>query len=103
MGREWFQCSFRAEMFEDLSQKLEGVLKKLRGQGKISEENIAETLREVRRVLLDADVNYRVAKQFIDDVQQKAVGAEVLTSITPGQLIVRSFMTNWLPCLATRA
>jgi len=76
-------------MFEDLSQKLEGVLKKLRGQGKISEENVAETLREVRRVLLDADVNYKVAKQFIDDVQQKAVGAEVLTSITPGQLIVK--------------
>ncbi len=76
-------------MFEDLSQKLESVLKKLRGQGKISEENVAETLREVRRVLLDADVNYKVVKQFIDDVQQKAVGAEVLSSITPGQLIVK--------------
>ncbi|MBX2991574.1 MAG: signal recognition particle protein [Bacteroidetes bacterium] len=76
-------------MFEDLSQKLDGVLKKLRGQGKISEANVAETLREVRRVLLDADVNYKVAKQFIDDVQKRAVGAEVLSSITPGQLIVK--------------
>lgn len=76
-------------MFEDLSNKLDGVLKRLRGQGKISENNIAETLREVRRVLLDADVNYKVAKQFIEDVQKKAVGAEVLSSITPGQLIVK--------------
>ena len=63
-------------MFEDLSNKLDGVLKRLRGQGKISESNIADTLREVRRVLLDADVNYQVAKQFIEDVQKKAVGAE---------------------------
>ncbi len=76
-------------MFEDLSLKLEGVFKKLRGQGKISEANVAETLREIRRVLLDADVNYKVAKQFIDDVQQKALGQEVLTSITPGQLIIK--------------
>jgi len=76
-------------MFDDLSRKLEGVLKKLRGQGKISEANIAETLREVRRVLLDADVNFKVARQFIDDVSAKALGQEVLQSITPGQLIVR--------------
>ena len=55
-------------MFEELSRKLDGVLKRLRGQGKISEANVAETLREVRRVLLDADVNYKVARQFIDDV-----------------------------------
>ncbi|MBI3786633.1 MAG: signal recognition particle receptor subunit alpha, partial [Ignavibacteriales bacterium] len=76
-------------MFESLSQKLESVFKKLRGQGKISEENIAETLREVRRVLLDADVNYKVAKQFVEDVQKRAVGQEVLNSITPGQLIIK--------------
>ena len=76
-------------MFDELSRKLEGVLKKLRGQGKISEANIAETLREVRRVLLDADVNFKVARQFIEDVRAKALGQEVLQSITPGQLIVR--------------
>lgn len=76
-------------MFEDLSRKLDGVLKRLRGQGKISEANVAETLREVRRVLLDADVNYKVAKQFIDSVTRRAVGVEVLQSITPGQLIVK--------------
>lgn len=76
-------------MFEELTRKLDGVLRKLRGQGKISEENVAETLREVRRVLLDADVNYRVAKQFIDNVLRRATGREVLQSITPGQLIVK--------------
>ncbi len=76
-------------MFEDLTQKLELVFKKLRGQGKITESNIEESLREVRRVLLDADVNYKVVRQFIDDVKRRAVGQDVLRSITPGQLIVK--------------
>ncbi len=76
-------------MFETLSQKLEAVFKKLRGHGKITEENVAESLREVRRVLLDADVNLQVAKQFIDNVHQRAIGQEVLTSITPGQQIIK--------------
>ena len=76
-------------MFEDLSLKLEDVLKRLRGQGKISEANIVETLREVRRVLLDADVNYKVAKQFIEDVQKRAIGQDVVRSVSPGQQIVK--------------
>ncbi len=76
-------------MFESLSQKLEVAFKKLRGQGKITPQNVEESLREVRRALLDADVNYRVAKQFIDDVQERALGQEVLNSITPGQLITK--------------
>ncbi|MDI6766436.1 MAG: signal recognition particle protein [Bacteroidota bacterium] len=76
-------------MFEDLTNKLEIVFKKLRGQGKITEANITESLREFRRVLLDADVNYKVVKQFIDDVQKRSLGQEVLTSITPGQFIVK--------------
>jgi signal recognition particle subunit SRP54 len=76
-------------MFESLSQKLESVFKKLRGEGKITEANVAENLREVRRVLLDADVNYKVAKQFIDDVHKRAIGQDVLNSITPGQLIIK--------------
>ena len=76
-------------MFEDLQQKLETSLKKIRGQGKLTEKNISDTLREVRRVLLDADVNYRVAKEFIDNVSQKALGKEVINSITPGQLITK--------------
>ncbi len=88
-------------MFEDLSRKLEAAFKRLRGEGKISEANIAETLREVRRVLLDADVNYKVAKQFVDDVQQKAIGQEVLHSITPGQLIVKVFHDELVRLLGT--
>jgi len=76
-------------MFEDLSLKLETALKKVRGQGKLTEKNIYDTLREIRRVLLDADVNYKVAKEFIENVSAKALGIEVLNSITPGQLITK--------------
>lgn len=76
-------------MFEDLTQKFEGVLKKIRGQGKITEKNIDESLREVRRVLFDADVNYKVVNSFIQSVKAKSLGEQVLTSITPGQLIVK--------------
>ena len=88
-------------MFDELSRKLEGVLKKLRGQGKITEANVAETLREVRRVLLDADVNFKVARQFIEDVRTKALGQEVLESITPGQLIVRIIHDELVALLGT--
>jgi signal recognition particle subunit SRP54 len=76
-------------MFESLTQKLETAFKKLRGQGKITPQNIEESLREVRRALLDADVNYKVVKHFIEDVQKRAVGQEVLMSFTPGQLIIK--------------
>jgi signal recognition particle subunit SRP54 len=88
-------------MFEDLSQKLDLVFKKLRGQGKISEENVSESLREVRRVLLDADVNFKVVKQFIEDVQKRAVGQEVLQSITPGQLIVKIIHDELIKLMGT--
>ena len=76
-------------MFEDLALKLESTLKKVRGQGKLTENNISDTLREIRRILLDADVNFKVAKDFIEDVKTKALGKEVLSSITPGQLITK--------------
>ncbi|GIK61302.1 MAG: signal recognition particle protein [Ignavibacteriota bacterium] len=76
-------------MFEDLSLKIENALKKVRGQGRLNEKNISDTLREIRRILLDADVNYKVAKEFIDKVSEKALGQEVITSITPGQLITK--------------
>lgn len=76
-------------MFEDLSLKIESALKKVRGQGRLSEKNISDTLRDIRRVLLDADVNYKVAKEFIDKVSEKALGQEVISSITPGQLITK--------------
>lgn len=76
-------------MFEDLSLKIETALKKVRGQGRLSEKNISDTLREIRRVLLDADVNYKVTKDFIEKVSEKALGQEVIASITPGQLITK--------------
>jgi signal recognition particle subunit SRP54 len=76
-------------MLEDITLKFEKALKKVTGQGRISENNISDTLREIRRVLLDADVNYKVAKDFIDSVKEKALGKEVLASVTPGQLITK--------------
>lgn len=76
-------------MLDDLSLKLDKALKKVTGQGRLSEKNISDTLREIRRVLLDADVNYKVAKQFIEDVKAKALGQEVVASVTPGQLITK--------------
>lgn len=76
-------------MLEDLTGKLETVLKKIRGQGKITENNIDESLREIRRVLFDADVNYKVVSGFIADVKERSLGQNVLNSITPGQLIVK--------------
>jgi signal recognition particle subunit SRP54 len=76
-------------MFENLSERLEKSFKLLKGQGRISEINIAETLKEVRRALLDADVNFKIAKQFTDTVKQKALGQEVLKSVNPSQMMVK--------------
>jgi signal recognition particle subunit SRP54 len=76
-------------MFEGLSDRLERSFKILKGQGHITEINVAETLKEVRKALLDADVSYRIAKQFTDDVKEKALGANVLTAVSPGQLMVK--------------
>ncbi len=76
-------------MFDHLTEKLEGVFKKLRGHGKLTEANIEEALREVRRVLLEADVNYRVARSFVARVKERAVGQEVLRSITPAQQVIK--------------
>lgn len=76
-------------MFENLSERLERSLKMLKGQGKITEINVAETLKDVRRALLDADVNYKVAKNFTDSVKQKALGQNVLTAVKPGEMMVK--------------
>ena len=76
-------------MFENLSDRLERSFKILKGEGKITEINIAETLKDVRRALIDADVNYKVAKSFTDTVKQKALGVNVLTAVKPGQLMVK--------------
>ncbi len=76
-------------MFDNLSERLERSFKILKGEGKITEINVAETLKDVRRALLDADVNYKVAKNFTDTVKEKALGQNVLTSVKPGQLMVK--------------
>lgn len=76
-------------MFENLSEKLERSFKLLKGQGRITEINVAETLKEVRRALLDADVNYKVAKQFTDTVKAKALGQNVINALKPGELMVK--------------
>ena len=76
-------------MFDNLSERLERSFKILKGEGKITEINVAETLKDVRRALLDADVNYKVAKQFTDTVKEKALGQNVLTAVKPSQLMVK--------------
>jgi len=76
-------------MFEELTSRFESIFKKIRGQGKLSEDNISEAMRDVKRALLEADVNYKVVKKFTTDVMAKALGSDVLTSITPGQQFVK--------------
>ena len=76
-------------MFENLQDKLDRAFKVLKGQGSISEINVAETMKEIRKALLDADVNYKTAKTFTDEVREKALGQNVLTSVSPGQLLTK--------------
>src|SRR5574339_230129 len=76
-------------MLDALSEKFENILKKLRGTGVLTEETIAEALKEVRLALLEADVNFKVVKDFIERVRQKAIGQEVLQSLTPGHQVVK--------------
>src|SRR5437762_5246231 len=76
-------------MFDNLQDKLDRAFKVLKGQGKITEINVAETMKEVRKALLDADVNYKVAKQFTDKVKEKAFGQNVMTAVSPGQLMIK--------------
>src|SRR5258706_337599 len=76
-------------MFENLSDKLDRAFKILKGQGRITEINVAETLKEVRKALLDADVNFKVAKQFKDTDKEKALGQKVLSAVSPGQVMIK--------------
>ncbi len=90
-------------MFDALSEKLELTFKKLRGAGKLSERNIKDSMREVRQALLEADVNYKVARDFVKAVELKAVGTEVMKSIEPGQLIVKIVHEELVKLLGTKA
>jgi signal recognition particle subunit SRP54 len=76
-------------MFENLTERLETAFKQIKGEGRITELNIAATVKEIRRALVDADVNYKIAKEFTDTVREKALGQKVLTAVSPGQLIVK--------------
>ncbi len=76
-------------MFDNLSSKLEKAFKTLKGQGSISEINVAETVKDIRRALIDADVNYKIAKDFTNRVKDEALGQNVLTSVSPGQLMTK--------------
>jgi len=76
-------------MFQNLSDRIDGALHKLKGKGRINEINIAESMKEIRRALLDADVNFKIAKSFTQNVRDKAIGQEVLKSLQPGQLMVK--------------
>jgi signal recognition particle subunit SRP54 len=76
-------------MFENLSEKLGKTFKNLRGRGRLTENNIQDALKEVRLALLEADVNYKVVKKFIEDVRQRSMGQEVLGSLTPGQQVIK--------------
>jgi signal recognition particle subunit SRP54 len=76
-------------MFENLTERIESAFKQIKGEGRITELNIAATVKEIRRALVDADVNYKIAKEFTDTVKDKALGQKVLTAVSPGQLIVK--------------
>ncbi|MFH2095893.1 MAG: signal recognition particle receptor subunit alpha, partial [Bacteroidota bacterium] len=76
-------------MFENLSEKLDKSFRILKGESRITEINIAETLKDIRKALLDADVNYKTAKTFTDTVREKAMGQDVLKSVKPGQMMVK--------------
>src|ERR1700743_3101262 len=76
-------------MFESLSEKIERAFKNVKGQARISELNVANTVKDIRRALVDADVNYKIAKEFTDTIKEKAVGEKVLTAVSPGQLMVK--------------
>src|SRR5882672_8293433 len=76
-------------MFDSLSGKLQNVFRNLRGLGKISESNVSDSLREVRMALLDADVNFKVARDFIERVKERAIGQQVIQSVQPGQQIIK--------------
>ena len=76
-------------MFQNLSERLESAFKNIKGQARITDLNIAKTVKDIRRALVDADVNYKIAKEFTDKVKEKALGAKVLLSVNPGQQMVK--------------
>src|SRR6478672_8504594 len=76
-------------MFDNLTERLEGAFKNIKGEARITDLNIANTVKDIRRALIDADVNYKIAKEFTDRVRDRALGSKVLNAISPGQLMVK--------------
>ena len=89
-------------MFEQLNSRFARIVKKIKGQGKITEQNISETLRDVRRALLEADVNFQAAKAFINRVKDKASGKEIFTSVAPGQQFIQILMNELTSFLGSK-
>src|SRR6476661_3390639 len=83
------KCEKQEVMFENLTDRLESALKQIKGEGRITELNIAATVKDIRRALVDADVNYKIAKDFTDRIKDKALGEKVITAVSPGQLMVK--------------
>ena len=90
-------------MFENLTERLESAFKQIKGEGRITELNIAATVKEIRRALVDADVNYKIAKEFTDKVKQKALGEKVINAVSPGQLIVKIVKDELTDLMGTTA
>ncbi|MEY3159611.1 MAG: hypothetical protein RLZZ49_1091, partial [Bacteroidota bacterium] len=76
-------------MFENLSEKIASAFKQIKGEARITDLNVANTIKEIRKALLDADVNFKIAKEFTDKVKEKAIGQKVLNAVSPGQLMVK--------------
>ena len=87
-------------MLDSLSTRLQSIFDRLGGRGRLSEDNIQEALREIRVALLEADVNFKVVRGFVDRVREKAVGQDVLKSLTPAQQVVKVVTTSWSSCWA---
>ena len=81
--------------FESLTEKLQNVFKNLRGKGRLSEEDVKASMKEVRMALLEADVNFRVVKQFVRSVEEKAIGQDVMNGLNPGQMVVKIVTRSW--------
>src|SRR4051794_32669620 len=90
-------------MFDSISSKLQNAFRNLRGLGKISEDNVTESLREVRLALLEADVNFKVARDFIERVKAKSIGAEVVQSVQPGQQIIKNISDELVGLLGSQS
>ena len=88
--------------FDSLSEKLQNVFKNLRSKGRLTEDDVKTALKEVKMALLEADVNFRVVKKFVKDVQERAIGQDVMSGLNPGQMVIKIVTKRWLSSWAPR-